>query len=654
MPTTQPTQGNLKLSIIVPVLNGKKYIRDTIKSLVRLQKSNAQGCEIIFQNGFSTDGTTDIIDAFCSNSPDTFHYNETDAGQSDAINKGVSRANGEWVTWLCADDILLPDLWKSLAEADRAEVDVVYGDVVFLVDKQAIPAIGTETHLAGKLARNRLIIQQPGTCIRRSVWNDAGGVNPKLNWMMDYDLFLRLECMNRKFYRSKRFVAAATIHKDAKTSSGSINRLLEIWSILMRSHNRQGRHFRLKPYYVYLFEYIIKNVESRDVSSSLKSKLLSILHRIFWLMSVPNEQIDIEARFHTIAGDLSVFSDLTANEQRENELMSLTAPKNDQPDVDIVIPTYNGSGHIANLLESIKKQTYHKFTCFVIDDSSKDETVDLIKENYPWVNLIEQNQNNGPAMNRNIAIGLGHSPYIVIFDDDTFLKDRSWLTKAIRKIKDNPNIGQLATMIVSGYDESILLDCGISGNGYIFGGLFHQENIDRVEGKHLVPRRALGACSASTVLRRDVFEKAGGFDPKYFYPSEDLDLSLRIHLMGYDVFYEPSLVTYHYESQAMGKNNRQKVFMHRRNCLLAYAENYPIKQVVIALAVLFLNKVIISPLSLKTRKYKNRNEIIIQEGITDYRKSFIYLFKNIDKIYFKRKNFDQMRTKPRKYLFEIH
>ena len=333
--------------------------------------------------------------------------------------------------------------------------------------------------------------------------------------------------------------------------------------------------------------------------------------------------------------------------------MSLTLKKYEPPDVDIIIPTYNGSRHIAKLLDSIRKQTYSNYTCFVIDDSSKDNTVDFIKGNYSWVNLIEQSQNNGPAMNRNIAIGLGHSPYIVIFDDDTYLKDRSWLTKAIRKIKEKPNIGQLATMIVSGYDERILLDCGISGKGYIFGGLFHQENIDHVNGKHLVPRRALGACSASTVLRRDVFEKAGGFDPKYFYPTEDLDLSLRIHLMGYDVLYEPSLVTFHYESQAMGKNNRKKIFMHRRNCLLAYAENYPLKHVIIALTILFLNKVIVSPVSLKTRKFKKRNEKLIQEDITDYSKSFQYLLNNLDLIYNKRKKFDQVRTRPRRYLLEI-
>jgi glycosyltransferase involved in cell wall biosynthesis len=307
----QPSK-NPKLSVIIPVFNGQKYLRDTIESLSNFQKSSGFKGELIFQNCLSTDGTTDIIDAFCSQCSNSFHYNEKDFGQSDAINKGVSRAKGEWITWLCADDIILPNLWKALEEADHAHADLVYGDVIFIIDNQAIPAIGTETHLAGKLAKNRLIIQQPGTCIRRNVWNDSGGVNPNLNWMMDYDLFLRLESMKRRFYRSKQFVAAARIHNDAKTSSGSIKRLMEIWSILIRSHLRKVRYFRLKPYYVYLLEYIIKNIESKDAKSGYMLQYLPILHRIFWMVSVPNEKDDIEKRFHSIPQALSDFAFSTA------------------------------------------------------------------------------------------------------------------------------------------------------------------------------------------------------------------------------------------------------------------------------------------------------------------------------------------------------
>jgi glycosyltransferase involved in cell wall biosynthesis len=58
------------------------------------------------------------------------------------------------------------------------------------------------------------------------------------------------------------------------------------------------------------------------------------------------------------------------------------------------------------------------------------------------VKIIRQRSNSGPAKNRNIAIKRGNSPYIAIFDDDTFLDDTTWLEKAITKMKENPDIAE--------------------------------------------------------------------------------------------------------------------------------------------------------------------------------------------------------------------
>jgi hypothetical protein len=80
---------------------------------------------------------------------------------------------------------------------------------------------------------------------------------------------------------------------------------MEIWSIIFRSHLRRARYFRFKPYYVYLLEYIIKNIESRDVKLGYPLKFLRILHRIFWIVSVPNEKDDIEKRYQKVS-DLAI------------------------------------------------------------------------------------------------------------------------------------------------------------------------------------------------------------------------------------------------------------------------------------------------------------------------------------------------------------
>ncbi len=321
--------------------------------------------------------------------------------------------------------------------------------------------------------------------------------------------------------------------------------------------------------------------------------------------------------------------------------------------IDVVIPTYNGSSHLPRLLASLEDQSYPNIICHVIDDHSTDGTPALVRERFSWVNLIVQTRNHGPAHNRNIAIGAGQNPYIVIFDDDTYLDDPKWLEKAVAIMESNSEIGQIATMIVNGFQPDMLLDCGIMKFGYLFGGSLYRKNKDEVGGRHLEVRDVLGACSAGTIVRRDVVEQIGGFDGDYFYPAEDLDLSLRIHLAGYRVVYDPSLVVYHFESQAMGKSLSRKMFLYRRNCLLALAENYPVWHVLSMLGLAVLRNIILPVAVSFLWVFPSVRQRVPPSLVRDYGKALFFLFRNNAKIREKRKAVDQYRVKSRSYLLQV-
>lgn len=321
--------------------------------------------------------------------------------------------------------------------------------------------------------------------------------------------------------------------------------------------------------------------------------------------------------------------------------------------IDIVIPTYNGAHNLPELLESIKKQRYQDYNCYVIDDNSTDNTVNIIRTNYKWVKLIEQNKNKGPSNNRNIAIRHGTSPYIAIFDDDSFLKDTDWLLKGLSILEKNPTIGQLATMIVSGYDQDILLDCGIQGEGPIFGGIYWKRNRKNVLGRHKVSRKVLGACTAGTILRRDVFEKVGGFDPKYYYLAEDLDLSIRIHLSGYDVIYDPSLITCHYESQAMGKKAKLKKYLYLRNSLLVMLENFPARHAGEKIALLSVAN-FYSLIKVTLNRIILRNPGASEESPKDFLRASLFLISKTANIIAKRRQSNKFRKRSREYLIDIN
>ena len=256
--------------------------------------------------------------------------------------------------------------------------------------------------------------------------------------------------------------------------------------------------------------------------------------------------------------------------------------------VDIIITSRNSEKFIGRLLDSIDRQSYRNFVCFVIDDDSSDGTVPLVEASYPWVELMVQSGRRGPAKNRNAAAKKSSSPFLVFFDADAFLSDDDWLAKAVDKMESDQNIGQLAAMIVSAADEDIILDCGIYGEDFLFRGSFHKKNKYFVWGKHLIGRQVLGACSAGTILRRDDFERVGGFDEGYFYMSEDLDLSIRIFLSGKIVEYEPSLVVHHHESHVMGADKDLKEFYYFRNNFFLLLKNYPLSSAMRKIGFFFL------------------------------------------------------------------
>lgn len=277
------------LTIVVPVYNCQRFIGATVESIIRTTKDFP--VEVIFQNANSNDGTSEVIDEYVKKYKNLVHYNERDKGQSDAINRGAAKARGVWVTWLCADDLYLVGFNSLLKTLSKTKFDVVFGDCVMLQNGTVNFAVGTEDFQKGKLAKKRQYIQQPGTCVRKTKWDQINGLDLSLNWTMDYDLFLRLEAAGANFSRIKTFVSVARIWEEAKTSSGSFKRLMEHFKVIFRFQRRHLSSLSLASYSAYFIEYLIKKMEEKGIS-------VRPLHRVFWKITKPAEKDQIEKRFN--------------------------------------------------------------------------------------------------------------------------------------------------------------------------------------------------------------------------------------------------------------------------------------------------------------------------------------------------------------------
>jgi len=165
------------ITVVTVVLNSANLLERTIASL----KDINQEFEYIVIDGDSTDGTVSVV--YNSQEVNKF-ISEKDEGISDAFNKGISMASGDYVLLLNAGDELMPDSLEHYQQAIRKQpdVDIFYGDIIYFdEDKEFIYL--EKSNLAN--IWKYMSIYHPGMLVKKSSYNDIGGYSCKYKYAMD-------------------------------------------------------------------------------------------------------------------------------------------------------------------------------------------------------------------------------------------------------------------------------------------------------------------------------------------------------------------------------------------------------------------------------------------------------------------------------------
>lgn len=178
---------DLSVSVVTPSYNQAGYIEDTIRSVAN---QTHEPVDHVVVDGESTDGTVDILERY----DDSIEWvSEPDDGQSDAINKGFDRVDGDIVGWLNSDDVYF-DVGVLERVADyfaRTGADVIYGDMALIgpdsdiLSIQVVPDFDYDRLLRG------CFIEQPALFFRGHVLED-NRLDTDLEYVMDYEFWLRL------------------------------------------------------------------------------------------------------------------------------------------------------------------------------------------------------------------------------------------------------------------------------------------------------------------------------------------------------------------------------------------------------------------------------------------------------------------------------
>jgi glycosyltransferase involved in cell wall biosynthesis len=159
-----------------------------------------------------------------------------DSGQAEAIGEGWQNLEGDILHWLNADDYLLPDSLVAVEHIfnEHPEIDVVYGDAIFeTLDGGFLSYFPEISDDPANLIAGCCICQ-PACFARRNIVEKIGGINTRLNFIMDWDLWTRLYLSGAKFFYLNRPLAAVRIHPGTKTATGGSSRLREIHNHLWK------------------------------------------------------------------------------------------------------------------------------------------------------------------------------------------------------------------------------------------------------------------------------------------------------------------------------------------------------------------------------------------------------------------------------------
>jgi glycosyltransferase involved in cell wall biosynthesis len=225
------------VSIVTPSFNQAPYLEETIRSVL---EQDYPRIEYMIVDGGSTDGSVSIIKKYADRL--AWWVSEVDKGQTDAINKGFGRANGQILAWINSDDTYEPGAVFAAVNylQEHPEVGMVYADCNFIDEGgRVIGRFGAAQTDYKRLRQGYVHIPQQTMFFRAEFWHTVGPLDPSFYFAMDYDLWVRIASRATIKYLPGQIWANFRIHTSGKTIAADDR----CWPEMLRVHYRDGGSF---------------------------------------------------------------------------------------------------------------------------------------------------------------------------------------------------------------------------------------------------------------------------------------------------------------------------------------------------------------------------------------------------------------------------
>jgi N-acetylglucosaminyl-diphospho-decaprenol L-rhamnosyltransferase len=235
-----------------------------------------------------------------------------------------------------------------------------------------------------------------------------------------------------------------------------------------------------------------------------------------------------------------------------------------EPNVSVIVPTFQGRHHLEGLLPSLGEQT-RTHEVVVVDNASTDGTSDFLRERWPQVKVISLPENQGFGKAANAGVDAASSEIVVLLNNDLVCTP-TFLERLVAALDPGAGVVSAAPVLVRrGHEKridtaGIIVDRTLHGFNHLYG-----EPVEVIESDVFDP---LGPCGGAAAFDRASFLEVGGFDPAFFAYLEDVDLAIRCCARGWTCRLAPAALAIHAHSGTLGEGSPEK------NRLTAWGRGY--------------------------------------------------------------------------------
>ena len=252
--------------------------------------------------------------------------------------------------------------------------------------------------------------------------------------------------------------------------------------------------------------------------------------------------------------------------------------------LSIIIVNYNVKYFLEQCIKSIYAATCSfELEVIVVDNDSKDGSVDMLRTRFPEVRLIANSHNPGFSIANNQGLAIAKGEYVLFLNPDTLVAENT-LQGCFDFMDHHPKVGALGVKLLDGAGQFLpeskrglpvpfVAMCKAMGLHYFFpkSATLNRYYLGHITEDTTAPIEVL--CGAFMWMRKSVLDQIGGFDETFFMYGEDIDLSYRVLKAGYQVYYFPEVSIIHYKGESTKKSSLNYV-RHFHQAMLIFANKH--------------------------------------------------------------------------------